>query len=576
MANPRTTPDAIPTRSQAGDLYGLGAHFTVCGGPSQEYRKRKACRRPRWEAHRPPLDEVLRAIADQRWLGVIPASLGLAVVDIDEGDPEVVIAELGAPLATVRTGGGGTHLFYRAPGGEVGNRKWALDGAGGDVRGTKGYVLIWDGAKTLASATEVAEGRGAPLNLRTLPNPSGAPRRGPAAVRMARKGTRNDRLNREVYRDSKSGVLTEARMVEYRTAATAAGLDAPETEATLRSAARAGQPDESPATRESVEPLEAANIDWSAVPPPRRWLVDGLIPFGRLAALYGEGDGGKSRLLLQLALAVIRDEDGPMLPLDAQATGQADPKVPLAMEHGRTIILTWEDEVDEFRRRVALAGNAGAVPSGVTTARLEERLQIVDMRAVGGPLWAPCPDGSRHIATEGTWTEAGSRLLALMERDRPTLVGIDPLAAAYACSENSRPLVRRFLSSLDAAAEALGVTVLLTGHPSKSEGEYSGSTDWRNGARAMLTLGNTKTAYKASRPGGREKVEWVAAPCIRREKSNYGPSRGNVWLRSHWQPPDKKPGQLAWFATDEHSAALAVRPDTRTGSRATRRLIVAP
>ena len=176
MANPQTTRNAIPTRSQAGDLYGLGAHFSICGGPSQE--NRKACRRLRWKAHRPPLDEVLQAIAEERWLGVVPASLGLAVVDIDEGDPEVVIAELGAPLATVRTGGGGTHLFYRAPAGEVGNRMWALEGAGGDVRGTEGYVLIWDGAKTLASATKVAEGGGAPLNLRTLPNPSGAHRRG--------------------------------------------------------------------------------------------------------------------------------------------------------------------------------------------------------------------------------------------------------------------------------------------------------------------------------------------------------------------------------------------------------------
>ena len=138
-----------------------------------------------------------------------------------------------------------------------------------------------------------------------------------------------------------------------------------------------------------------------------------------MSALYGAGEVGKSRVLLQLSVAVIDEQDGPMLPTDPLATGEAARDVPEVREHGTVVMLTWEDEVDELKRRVRLLRNAGAIPEGVTTVTLGDRLRVVDMRAVGGPLWAPRPDGSRHVASEGDWTAAGRRLLALMDAQPP-------------------------------------------------------------------------------------------------------------------------------------------------------------
>ena len=76
------------------------------------------------------------------------------------------------------------------------------------------------------------------------------------------------------------------------------------------------------------------------------------------------------------------------------------------------------------------------------------------------------------------------------------LVVIDPIAAAYACSENDRGLVRQFCTAFDKAAEDSGAAVLLVGHPSKSGDEgYSGNTDWRNAVRG----GRLQSAVSAAR-----------------------------------------------------------------------------
>ena len=51
--------------------------------------------------------------------------------------------------------------------------------------------------------------------------------------------------------------------------------------------------------------------------------------------------------------------------------------------------------------------------------------------------------------------------------------------------------MRAFISAFDAAAEDCGehgATVLLVGHPPKTDAKFSGSTDWRNGVRGMLLI----------------------------------------------------------------------------------------
>jgi replicative DNA helicase len=79
---------------------------------------------------------------------VCGAASGVVVLDIDKrhGGKQSLEElerrhEMLLPTATVRTGGGGNHLFFRHPGGEIRN-KAGLDGLPGlDVRGDGGYVV---------------------------------------------------------------------------------------------------------------------------------------------------------------------------------------------------------------------------------------------------------------------------------------------------------------------------------------------------------------------------------------------------------------------------------------------------
>ena len=74
-----------------------------------------------------------------------------------------------------------------------------------------------------------------------------------------------------------------------------------------------------------VEPLEPAAVDWASPAPPRQWLLEGLLPAGRVSALYGPGESGKSRLTLQLALGVVGGADVPVVPVVPMLPGMAAP-----------------------------------------------------------------------------------------------------------------------------------------------------------------------------------------------------------------------------------------------------------
>ena len=91
--------------------------------------------------------------------GIVPSSIGAWVADLDEGDPiagfaalgETVGAEPFAVTATRREGG--YHAWFRAyPGVSlINNGKWAQSGSGGDIRGSKGWIALWQPEALLAA-----------------------------------------------------------------------------------------------------------------------------------------------------------------------------------------------------------------------------------------------------------------------------------------------------------------------------------------------------------------------------------------------------------------------------------------
>ena len=79
-------------------------------------------------------------------MGIVPGSVGLFVVDVDEGGSAAVQAVVGLLGAVRSKRAHGRHLYYPAPQREVRNRKWRMGPGGGEVRGTRGYVILWDNA----------------------------------------------------------------------------------------------------------------------------------------------------------------------------------------------------------------------------------------------------------------------------------------------------------------------------------------------------------------------------------------------------------------------------------------------
>ena len=225
--------------------------------------------------------------------------------------------------------------------------------------------------------------------------------------------------------------------------------------------------------------------EWATPPPARRWLVDGWLPDGRIAIFTGRGGSGKSQLALQLATALSSDiSDGgrrEWFPDGPEVQGG----------QGTTIFCTWEDDDDEIQRRM-LANPAFSYSGAVAfEASMGGRFVFVDA-AGRGPLWSVGP--SRE--TFGELTPLGGALREVCEANDARLLVVDALASAYGCSENERPSVRAFLSSWDRWARDANCTVLIVAHPPKNtegaDAVYSGSTDWRNGCRAMITLDRPK------------------------------------------------------------------------------------
>ena len=199
-----------------------GAHFVLCG----------ADKRPRtkaWQENPAPLAKVLRHKGP---VGVVPASLGCVVIDVDKGGEAAadnVVKLLGQARARIPTRrSGGQHLWYQCRDAEeVGNRAWRH----GDIRGAKGYAILWD-------AESVAEGLADTSRPLTDLNRADLGRL-PAKANGGAVGERNDTLNKRVYLATRNGSPIEPHVA----AAREAGLSEREIEATVKSAVEAAERD---------------------------------------------------------------------------------------------------------------------------------------------------------------------------------------------------------------------------------------------------------------------------------------------------------------------------------------------
>ena len=325
------------------------------------------------------------------------------------------------------------------------------------------------------------------------------------------------------------------------------------------------------AARKAWRAQEEAGIDvapaglWGKRPEDRDWLVPDWLPRGRVGLFTGEGGGGKSRLALQLAVALATGADRWIKPSANKTTigggGLLGVRLHAVKGKGQPInvaIATWEDESAEVARRIWDLGAAGpwsGSPNDEAAADLGERLHVADL-AGAGPLWAPRAGGSGHVSTMGALTGKGRWLRRFCTEHQARLLIVDPLAAAFALNENDRGLVRGFMADWDRWGRDEDCAVLFIAHPPKNESDWSGSTDWHAASRSVWTLGledtgageviTNKDGTPKTGKDGKEQREKVEAPRLKCIKSSYGPIPDEVWLRRCG---------AGWLADDARGAA---------------------
>lgn len=259
-------------------------------------------------------------------------------------------------------------------------------------------------------------------------------------------------------------------------------------------------------TENAFEPIAIKWVDprdWQGVtPPPRRFLVDGMIPDGEVSLLTGEGGVGKTLSAQQLGTAVAAG-----LPFLGRNTIQS-----------KVMMFLCEDSEAELHHRqrdinAALCLDMHDVSPNL---RIASRKYMDNLLS----LWDRSTGAMKRSAV---WNALRTDALAFGAK----LVVVDTIADTFGGSEIDRAQVRQFVQAcLGRLAQEIGGAVLALGHPSKAgqaaggDGT-SGSTAWHATVRSRLYL---EYATKDKTGPFRR---------LSNKKANYGPAGDQWMLRWH-------------------------------------------
>ena len=147
-----TTPHPKRQAAAYRTLYDRGARFVLC----------RADKRPlwrRWQKRRPDLATVQLHVKGGDPVGLVPFSIKSTGLDVDRGDPSQLFSLYPPVVAIPSKRRGGLHGYYGDGQGRA-NGRFELHGCAGEIRGSRGYlVLHGNAALELAGADfDVAEG----------------------------------------------------------------------------------------------------------------------------------------------------------------------------------------------------------------------------------------------------------------------------------------------------------------------------------------------------------------------------------------------------------------------------------
>ena len=264
---------------------------------------------------------------------------------------------------------------------------------------------------------------------------------------------------------------------------------------------------------------------------PLSWLVKDWMPDETLTILTGAGMSGKSRIALQLAVAVATGAERFIWPKGAETPKvNSDGQQPVVFAAWETRQLAWE------HRLASICANHQS-----EIEALSEKLHYINMKPWGG-LWGA--HRGQHLSQAGEQLDGGRLLLDYAADIKARLLIIDPLAAAYVGNENDRTMVRAFLSALDQWAEDHRCAILIISHLPKSDAAQSGSTDWRNGVQSVWVLEDRKD----NEDDKEEDPKKTGRRTLRVDKLNEGPIPDKIKLI--WNN-----GRFAAHQTHENNAS---------------------
>lgn len=267
------------------------------------------------------------------------------------------------------------------------------------------------------------------------------------------------------------------------------------------------------------KPLDSETF--SAPPPKRSWLLNKVLPLGKVGMLAAEGGAGKTMALCQLALAVATGRPW----LGNLAVAQA--------AVGRVLLVLGEEDAEEVRRRMWNASRAMGLGTGETASAAK---RIVALPLAGVPcsfLERETKGGELADSRFAKWLRS-----KLAEPGDPwRLIVLDPLSRfAGADAETDNAAATRFIQSVEALATSTGATALVAHHTNKLA-RGTGTTTNTSGARgsSALTDGARWVATLSTEELAHDDV--VVADRLRRvvtfkvTKSNYAKPAAEIMLR---------------------------------------------
>ena len=284
-------------------LHETGLHCVLCA-------KSKRAIAPAWQETAATWQEVKTHVEAGGLVGVVPGSAGWWVLDQDLGDKSIMREAIPEVAFSIPSSADGRWHHWIRKGRvkndpNIGNKKWRWGSCSGEVRGDRGYVIVWHPDQLLEGLLENKLSKGIhPLKTCIAPKTPelkikpGVKKTAPVSandyahlqierMRRMQKGERNNMLNNLVYDVYCRGLAFEGFDEEIFQAAMEAGLDETGAKLTIASASGAGAIKHD-SDKHQAEEDKASDGSKPAVPLDGRQILDQIVMNGGGGAIYSD------------------------------------------------------------------------------------------------------------------------------------------------------------------------------------------------------------------------------------------------------------------------------------------------